>query len=323
MPHPLVSVIVLNWNGKVHLLECCGSVLKTAYAPLEIIVADNGSTDGSLEAVRSHYPSVVVLKNGSNLGYAEGNNRAVAIAKGDYVVTLNNDVVVETDWLDKPIEYLEKKVEGLFAVCGRQMNYYNRLIIDSLFHYPGPEMVFLRAGHGTTLEQNSGIAVPGRVIAVNGGSAIYRKKMFKELGGFDREYRFYGEEADLCMRAFLRGWQCLFVPQSVVYHKEGESFKKSKGKNLYYHERNRMWFLFKFFPCTFLARNIVPLALEEMRTIKRDVFRERATLRYVKARVLGFAGIFKYIHERGKNVRMFRGREKEFVEFQKKKILPL
>jgi len=322
MPNPLVSVIVLNWNGKEHLLECCGSVMKTAYAPLEVIVADNGSTDGSVRAVRSAYPSIVVLENGRNLGYAEGNNRGVGIAKGEYVVTLNNDVVVEPDWLDKPVDCLERD-HGLFAACGRQMNYYDRSIIDSLFHYPGPGLLFLRAGHGETLEQNSPLLLPGQVIAVNGGAAIYRKKMFLDLGGFDPDYRFYSEEADLCMRAFLRGTKCLFVPQSTVYHKEGASFKKTKGENLYYHERNRMWFLFKFFPFPFFARNIVPLALEEMRTIKRDVVVQRAPLRYLKARACGFAGLFRYLRARQENVRMFRGREKKFVEFQKKKILPL
>jgi len=322
MSNPLVSVIVLNWNGKEHLLECLGSLLKASYSPMEIIVSDNGSTDGSVNRVQSEFPSVVILENGRNIGYAEGNNRGVALAKGDYAVTLNNDVVVEQDWLDKPVEYLERD-HGLFAVCGRQMNYYNRLIIDSLFHYPGPELLFLRAGHGKTLEQNSNYALPGQVIAVNGGSAIYRKKMFMELGGFDPEYRFYSEEADLCMRAFLKGTKCLFVPQSVVYHKEGESFKKTKGNNLYFHERNRMWFLFKFFPFPFLARNIVPLVLEEMRTVKRDVFLQRAPLRYLTARIHGFAGIFRYLRARKENVRMFRAREKEFVEFQEKKIIPL
>jgi GT2 family glycosyltransferase len=322
MARPLVSVIVLNWNGKEHLLECLGSLAETLYAPLEIIVADNGSTDGSVHCVRLSFPDTVILENRRNLGYAEGNNRGFGIARGEYAVTLNNDVVVEPDWLDGPVEYLEKD-SGLFAACGRQMNYYKRSVIDSLFHYPGPELLFLRAGHGGTLEQHSSCMRPGRVIAVNGGSAVYRKKMFLKLGGFDRHYRFYSDEADLCMRAFLRGWKCLFVPQSVVYHKEGASFRKEKGRNLFYHERNRMWFLYKFFPSSFLARNIAPLVLEEMRTIKRDVLLHRAPFRYLSARLWGFAGLFRYVRDRRKNVGMFRGREGEFAEFQKKKIIPL
>lgn len=322
MPYPLVSVVVLNWNGKEHLLECLDSVLKTAYSPVEIIVSDNGSTDGSVQSVKSKFSSVVILENGENLGYAEGNNRGIGIAKGEYAVTLNNDVVVEPDWLDKPVEYLEKD-PGLIAVCGRQMNYYHRQIIDSLFHYPGPELLLIRAGHGETMEQNSRFLLPGYVIAVNGGSGIYRRKMFVELGGFDGAYCFYNEETDLCMRAFLKGWKCMFVPQSAVYHKEGESFKNFKGENLYYHERNRMWFLYKFYPLSFIVRHIVPILLEEMRTVKRDVFLQRAPFRYLRARIHGFAGIFRYVHERKKNVQMFSGRKKEFITFQRNKILPL
>jgi GT2 family glycosyltransferase len=322
MSRPLVSVVVLNWNGKELCVECLDSVLKTAYSPLEIIVADNGSTDGSVECVRSAFPSVTVLENGENLGYAEGNNRGIAAAKGKYVVTLNNDVVVEPGWLDGLVGFLEKD-GSLFAACGRQMNYHDRATIDSLFHYPGPALFFLRAGRGGTMEQNADIARTGRVIAVNGGSAIYRKEMFMELGGFDGAYVFYNEEADLCMRAFLKGWRCLFTPESAVYHREGGSFKGSNAGRLYYHERNRMWFMFKFYPFSFMVRNLLPLALEEMRVIKRDVFVQRAPFRYIWARIHGFAGLFRYVGERRNNVKLFRGIERDFVRFREEKIIPL
>ena len=106
MNSPLVSIIILNWNGKEHLQECIGSALKSFYSPLEIILADNGSSDGSIEFVKSVFPSVVILDIKENLGYAEGNNRGIGIAQGKYVVTLNNDTTVEQDWLDRPIEYL-------------------------------------------------------------------------------------------------------------------------------------------------------------------------------------------------------------------------
>jgi GT2 family glycosyltransferase len=322
MPNPLVTVVVLNWNGKEHLLECLGSVIHTSYAPVEIIVSDNGSIDGSVESVRALYPEVSVVENGKNIGYAAGNNQGIAAAQGEYVVTLNNDTVVEPDWLECLVAPMEKE-PALFAACGRQMNYYRRSVIDSLFHYPGPGLLFLRAGHGETMEQNSGYALPGYVIAVNGGSAIYRKKMFLELGGFDRAFQFYNEETDLCMRAFLRGWKCLFVPQSVVYHKEGESFRKTEVQGLYYHERNKMWFLYKYYPLSFVISRLVPLVLEEMHTIKRDVFMQRAPLRYITARMHGCAGLRRYGKERKKNVPLFRIREEEFIAFQEKKIIPL
>jgi GT2 family glycosyltransferase len=123
--HPLVTIVILNWNGKEHLQECIDSVIKSLYSALEIILADNGSTDGSIEFVKSHFPSVIILENKENLGYAEGNNRGIGIAHGKYVVTLNNDVVVEPDWLDKPVEYLENDPQ-IGSISCRQMSYYNQ-----------------------------------------------------------------------------------------------------------------------------------------------------------------------------------------------------
>jgi len=108
---------------------------------LEILLTDNGSTDGSVEFVKSHFPSVIILENKENLGYAEGNNRGIGIAQGKYVVTLNNDTVVEKDWLDQPIEYLERDMHLGIVGC-RQMNYFNRTLVDGLFLYPAPGINF-------------------------------------------------------------------------------------------------------------------------------------------------------------------------------------
>jgi GT2 family glycosyltransferase len=322
MGNPLVSIIILNWNGKNLLQECLSSVLKSSYTPIEVLFVDNDSTDGSVDIVKANFPTVNILENGENLGYAEGNNRGVAIAKGKYVVTLNNDIIVESDWLDKPIEYLEKD-EMLFAANGIQMNYFRRSEIESLFHYPGADLLMTRAGFGETIAQNSRYLKPGYILAVNGGSGIYRKEMFLKMGGFDRRFMFYHEETDLCMRAFLNGLKCLFVPQSVVYHKQGETFKKYEGKKQYFNERNKFWFIFKNFPLSFIFRSIRPIAIEEMRAIKRDVFVSRAPMRYLKPRIDALRGMVKYLKQRKANVKRFGERKNEFLIFQRERIIPL
>lgn len=321
MNNPLVSIIVLNWNGKELLQECLDSVLKSTYSPKETIVVDNGSSDGSVQLIKSNFQSVIVLETGENLGYGEGNNRGIAIAKGKYVVTLNNDVVVERCWLDKPIEYLENDI-GIGVISCRQMNYYNRLLVDSCFHYPAPELTLARYGYGEIYKDDSRLSVPGYVIAPNGGSAIYRKEMFLKLCGFDRNFFAYNDETDLCMRAFLNGWKCVYVPQSIVYHKDSASFKKVGGKMHYFHERNRIWFIYKFYPVSFIISHTIPIVLEEMRTLRRDVIIQKAPTRYLKARIHGIAGIFRYSKERRKNVRMFLDRKNEFIAFQRKKMIP-
>jgi len=320
MNDALVSIVILNWNGKEHLVDCLESVLQTTYAPLEIIVVDNGSTDGSVSLVRSKYASVQILENGQNLGYAEGNNRGFQKARGEFVVTLNNDVVVEPTWLNKPIHYLENDARIGIVSC-RQMNYYDHSLIDSLFHYPAPDLSFARVGHGEPFDPASWHNVPGYVIAPNGGSAIYRKEMFQQVGGFDIFFFAYHDETDLGMRAFLSGWKCLFVPEAVVYHKDGASFKKTSGKAHYFHVRNKLWFMYKYFPASFIVKHLDGIAIEELRLFKRLIFKEKVPLVYLMAKVDGITGIFKYANTRKKYTGIFCQYRDDFNRLEKEKII--
>jgi len=320
--NPLVSIVILNWNGKEHLQECIDSVIKSLYSPLEIILADNGSTDDSIEFVKSQFPAVIILENKENLGYAEGNNRGIGIAHGKYVVTLNNDVVVDPNWLDKPIEYLENDPQ-IGSISCRQMNYYNKDMIDSLFHYPAPELIFRRLGYKKTFNLHSPFGSPGYVIAPNGGSAIYRKTMFNQLEGFDSKFFAYLDESDLCMRAFLNGWKCLYVPQSVVYHKDSASFKKRGKIAHYFFERNRIWFIYKYFPWPSIFSHLHWIIFQEMISIGLHFLKKNGRLNYFKARIHGILGIWRYSSIRKLYVTRFQNYKIEYIMFQKKKLIPL
>ena len=318
----IVTIIVLNWNGKEHLAGCLDSVLQTAYTPLEILVVDNGSSDGSVEFVRVNYPSAHIVENGQNLGYAEGNNRGIEQARGKYIVTLNNDIVVDPTWLNKPIEYLENDNRLGIASC-RQMNYYNHSLIDCLFHYPAPDLSFARVGHGEMFDPGSWHNNPGYVIAPNGGSAIYRKEMFEQLGGFDISFFAYHDETDLGMRAFLGGWKCLYVPDAVVFHKEAASFKKTGGTGHYFYARNKVWFMFKYFPCSVIIGHFKGIFLEELRIFKRLVFKEKVPFLYLKARLDGIVGVFNYSNTRKKYIKIFYQHADDFFKLEKEKTIPL
>jgi GT2 family glycosyltransferase len=322
MTKPLVSIVILNWNGKEHLAGCLDSVVQTTYTPLEIILVDNGSTDGSVEFVRLQYPSAHIVENGRNLGYAEGNNKGIEQARGKYIVTLNNDIVVEPTWLDKPIQYLESD-RRLGIVSCRQMNYYNHFLIDCLFHYPAPDLSFARVGHGETFDSASWHNNPGYVIAPNGGSAIYRKEMFDQLGGFDISFFAYHDETDLGMRAFLNGWKCLYVPDAIVFHKDAASFKKTGGKGHYFYARNKLWFMFKYFPYSVIIRHFKGIILEELRMFKRLVFKEKEPVLYFKARLDGIIGAFKFSIIRKKYINIFFQHSNDFFKLEKEKIIPL
>lgn len=320
MKSPLVTIVILNWNGKEHLVDCLDSVRHTSYEPIEILFVDNGSSDGSVELVRRTYRDVGLVENGLNLGYADGNNRGILHAKGKYVVTLNNDMVVEPTWLDKPIELLEKdRLLGL--VSCRQMNYYDRSLIDSLFHCPAPDLTFWRVGHGDGFKRDSWHNETGYVIAPNGGSAIYRKDMFDQLGGFDKTFFAYHDETDLSMRAFLAGWKCLYVPGSVVYHKDSASFKKNRGSAIYFHARNKLWFMTKYFPTSLILSHAGGIVHEELRIIKRAFFVDKTPVSYVKARVDGIAGIARYGGLRKKYIPEFRRKFLEYRRYEKERII--
>ena len=108
MPRPLVSVIVVNWNGKASLDDCLSSLRNQTFLDFELIVVDNGSTDGSVEIVRSHFPDCLIIRNTSNYGFARGNNQGIEKAKGKYIALLNNDAEAESHWLEELVKVAEE-----------------------------------------------------------------------------------------------------------------------------------------------------------------------------------------------------------------------
>jgi GT2 family glycosyltransferase len=147
--------------------------------------------------------------------------------------------------------------------------------------------------------------------------------MFLKLGGFDAHYFAYHDETDLCMRAFLDGWKCVYSPESIVYHKEGASFKKKGNLSHYYYQRNRMWFIYKYFPVSFIARRWSVLVIEEIRAFVLHFFMGHGLVLYLKARVRGCAGVFRYSKVRKLNTKTFVRYRSLYIEFEKRKIIPL
>jgi GT2 family glycosyltransferase len=225
MSNPLVSIIIVNWNGENLIAECLDSVFQSLYNPFEVIVVDNGSTDRSLEIVKK-YKAVRVIETGKNLGYAGGNNQGIKVARGKYIVFLNNDIVVDPEWLDGAVIYLESHCTVGVISC-RQMNYFDKSMIDGLYHYLTRWLGFLPMGAGQPMAEQHQFSRLGQVVSANGGSAIFRKQMLDAIGLFDERLFAYCEETDLCMRALLHGWQTVYLPQSVVYHKGGASFGRN------------------------------------------------------------------------------------------------
>jgi GT2 family glycosyltransferase len=241
----LVSVVVVNYNGLAHLEECLGSLASQTYSPLEVIVVDNGSSDGSVESVRRRYPQVRWLLLGRNTGFAAGNNRGFQIAAGSYVALLNNDAVAAHDWIETLVAAAERLSEfGMFA---------SRILLrgaPGLVDKAGHLMYWdgQNKGRGSGEPDGAEFDQPAEIFFPDGCAALYRRALLDDIGGFDEMFFAYGDDADLGIRARLRGWKAFYVPQSKVWHHHSGTAGVYSPQKIFWVERNRLWLAMKSFP---------------------------------------------------------------------------
>lgn len=315
---PIVSIVILNWNGKQYLKDCLSSVLNTKYSDVEIVVVDNASTDGS-EKIVEEFPNVKLIKSEKNLGYAGGNNLGFKFTIGKYIVALNNDMVVEPDWLDEPVKYLES--DSTIGVVGCRQMRLDKKTVDGLFVYIENDLRANALGASELFEEKYRNFKLGFVMGVNGGSAIYRKVVIDKLGAFDEHFFGYYEDADLCMRIFIHGWKILYVSKSVVYHAGGASFKKNMYLYHYLLERNRLWFIYKNFPVKEIINHSVRLILYEIKFLLRATIKFKNIKLYFSTRVDAFFSLKKFSKSRSINVAEYRKNYKKIKNIIKNKII--
>lgn len=244
---PMVSVIIPHWNGIEILSECLDSLRQATYSNLEIIVVDNASTDGSPDWIRLHHSEVILVENDHNYGYAGGCNRGLKIARGDYLVFLNNDTIQDSGWLEPLVDFLNKNPD-VGAVQPKILNYYKRNIFDyaggaggwlDVLAFP-----FARGRMFTTQEEDRGQYNQKRpVFWASGTAMLVRKADFLAAGGFDESFFAHMEEIDLCWRLHLMGKEVWALPQSCVYHKNAASLPMFSRQKQYLNHRNSLLML--------------------------------------------------------------------------------
>jgi GT2 family glycosyltransferase len=293
MKSPLVSIIILNWNGEKFIKECIDSVLNTEYSQMEIIIVDNGSTDTSLKIVNSYSHSLKLIAHSKNLGFAAGMNSGIKAAQGEFVVTLNNDLTVDKNWLKRPVEILQTNPKVGIISC-RQMVYGKADIIDIVFSKPSPYLLPAPVGADQKYSEHPEYHTEREVSGASGASVIYRKSMLEQVGGFDERFFAYHEESDLQKRASKSGWKCVYVPTAVVYHMGSRSFGKLSRTFHYYHERNRWWYIAKNFSLFKILIHSPLLLFMELRLIRVIFFKSKCPGVYFKARIDAIKGLIKY-----------------------------
>ena len=246
------SVIILNWNGAEMLRTYLPSVVKSlqpSSVSIQLYVADNGSTDNSLEVLKNEFPTVKTIVLDKNYGFAEGYNRAIEQVESDYVVLLNSDVETPEGWLTPLLDYMETqpdvaavqpkihswKRRSFFEHAGAAGGYINWL------GYP-----YCRGRKLWKVEEDKGQYDTFADIEWTSGACMcVRTKVYKELGGLDASFFAHMEEIDLCWRMRNKGWRLVCVPTSTVYHLGGGSLHYDNPHKNYLNHRNNLLMIYK------------------------------------------------------------------------------
>ena len=249
---PRVSVVIVSWNGLPLLKRFLPSVAATDYPDLEIILADNASSDGSAAFVRERFPAVKIVRHPENWRFCRGNNAALPHATGRYVVLLNNDVEVPPGWLHPLVEQAERHPD-VAALQPKLLQVDDR----RRFEYAGAAGGFIdRVGYPFTrgrvfhsLEEDRGQYDDARDIFWATGAALFlRRSALNEVGVLDETFEMHMEEIDLCWRLWRAGWRVRVEPQSEIYHLGGSSLPQGTPQKTYYNFRNSLLMLYKNLP---------------------------------------------------------------------------
>jgi GT2 family glycosyltransferase len=245
-----VAVVILSWNGKKFLEDFLPSVVQNTSPQLcEIIVADNCSTDDSVQFVKANYPNIRIIQNARNGGYAGGYNDALKQVQAKYYVLLNQDIEVTENWVERVVEEMERD-ENIAAAQPKLRDYYKR----DHFEYAGASggyldknsYAFCRGRIFNTLEKDEGQYDDVKEIFWATGACLFvRSDAYWTAGALDEDFFAHQEEIDLCWRMKNMGYKIIVVPSSIIYHVGGGSLPQGNPRKTYLNFRNNLMMMFK------------------------------------------------------------------------------
>jgi len=302
-----IAIVILNWNGQKLLEQFLPSVVNFSSELAEIYVADNASTDASIKYVKNFYPSIKIIENTTNEGYAKGYNDALAAVEADIYCLLNSDVEVTKDWL-KPVLEVFKKEEKTAIIQPKLLDFKDKEKFEyagaaggflDLYGYPycrGRIFNHLETDRG----QFNGIS---NIFWASGACFFIRSKIYHQLEGLDEDYFAHQEEIDLCWRAQNIGCKVKYVGTSIVFHVGGSTLLETNPQKTYLNFRNSLlnvvknvpgkWFLFVVFSRLILDGIAGIKFLIELRPIH--------TFAIFRAHISFYKNFFKFLGKRKKN----------------------
>jgi hypothetical protein len=245
-----LSIIIVNWNTRDLLLECLRSLHEArAGLSVEVFVVDNGSSDGSVEAVRGAFPDVLPIENKKNLGFAKASNAGLRRSKGKYILLLNTDVILQKDTVPSMLEFMKKTPDA--GIAGAQLRNVDGTKQTSVDNFP----TLLTEGLNKSLlrrlfpkrfpSKHVPFLSPKEVESVIGACMMVRRKALEDVGPMDEDYFLFMEETDWCYRMRHKGWKVFLLPQAQAVHLQGGTAKRVKAQAKLEYYRSRYLFFKK------------------------------------------------------------------------------
>jgi len=243
--NPLVSIIIVNYNGRVYLEDCFKTLNQVLYSNLEIILVDNNSSDDSINFIKNNYPNTIIIKLDNNYGFAYPNNVGAKNARGDLLLFLNNDTKVTPNFITEVVEIMKKNPK--IAIC------------QSLLLKPNGEIDssgdFIDR-FGIAFSSKERIENVRNILSARGAAMTVRKKIFEKLGGFDEKFFASFEDIDLGWRAWILGYEVVATPKSIVYHIGGQTGKKIRNELAFHGFKNQIAMKITNFESLFASKSI-------------------------------------------------------------------
>ena len=252
-----LSIVIVCWNDLKVIHDCLRSIYAYTHAiEFEVIVSDNGSTDGSVDFIRQNYPQVLVTENRANLGFSKGNNVGIRRSRGEYVLILNPDTIIHDGALDRWIQFADRHPEAGGFGCR---------VLNPDGSYQGSPRPFptiwrdlLAALYLRPLAYVSGIFISDTYIGWQGDSerlidwqsgccVMFRGDLIRRMGGFDEQFFYHYEEVDLCRRVWQAGYPIIYTPEASITHLGGQSVNRFPIKFELERHRNRYRYFYKYY----------------------------------------------------------------------------
>jgi len=293
MENPKVSIIIVNWNAGDYLEDAITSLEKQTYQNFEIILVDNASTDDSVKLIENKFPNVRIIKNKKNIGFAEGNNIGIKQANGHMIALFNPDAVADPEWLEILVSTLNSSDE-IGAVTGKMFYLGDEFGKDAVF------CTWSKISPITAMPYNFFDDEPeAKVDYLSGAAMLVKKDVIDKIGFLDSEYFLFFDETDWCARMIRAGYDLVYTPKAIAWHKVSSSFDNS-SKKIYYMERSRVRFAIKNFDLKYLPLFYLSFFFETLYVFLRDIKNSDFSRSRVRSKIIfwNFAHFKKTLDKR-------------------------